>query len=209
MDADLRPEGGTGPLVRTLDSYRAYYEKWGEAWEFQALLEGARLRRVTRSSATKFLSMVEEFVWPPSISSESIRLLRQLKTRSEEGADPDDIKRAPGGIRDVEFSVQLLQLVHGRADPELRLPGTLPAISALTAGGYVRQDDAEALADSYSFLRNVEHRLQMWQMAQTHRLPADREQLAYAMGYRSTDRPAVDQFNADLEPAPASGEEPS
>lgn len=197
VDADLRPEGGTGPLVRTLDSYRAYYEKWGEAWEFQALLK-ARFAAGDRQLGERFLSMVGGFVWPSSISSDAIRLLRQLKTRSEEGADPDDIKRAPGGIRDVEFSVQLLQLVHGRADSELRPPGTLPAISALTAGGYVRQEDAEALADSYRFLRNVEHRLQLWQMAQTHRLPADREQLALAMGYRSSDRSAVEQLNADL-----------
>ena len=197
VDADRRPEGGTGPLVRTLDSYRTYYEKWGEAWEFQALLK-ARFAAGDKELGNRFLSMVGEFVWPASISSDAIRLLRQLKTRSEEGADPDDIKRAPGGIRDVEFSVQLLQLVHGRADPELRAPGTLPAISALTAGGYVRQDDAEALGDSYSFLRNVEHRLQIWQMAQTHRLPTDRAQLSFAMGYRSSDRSAVDQFNADL-----------
>ena len=197
VDADLRPEGGTGPLVRTVDSYRTYYEKWGEAWEFQALLK-ARFAAGDRELGDEFLSTVGEFVWPASISSDSIRLLRQLKTRSEEGADPDDIKRAPGGIRDVEFSVQLLQLVHGRADPELRSPGTLPGISALAAGGYVRQDDADALADSYSFLRNVEHRLQMWQMAQTHRLPSDREQLAFAMGYRSSERSAVDQFNTDL-----------
>ncbi|HKY47356.1 MAG TPA: bifunctional [glutamine synthetase] adenylyltransferase/[glutamine synthetase]-adenylyl-L-tyrosine phosphorylase [Acidimicrobiia bacterium] len=197
VDADLRPEGGTGPLVRTLDSYRTYYEKWGEAWEFQALLK-ARFAAGDRELGERFLSMVGEFVWPASISSDSIRLLRQLKKRSEEGADPDDIKRAPGGIRDVEFSVQLLQLVHGRADPQLRSPGTLPAIAALAAGGYVRQDDADSLADSYSFLRNVEHRLQVWQMAQTHRLPPDREQLAFAMGYRSSERSAVSQFNSDL-----------
>lgn len=197
VDTDLRPEGGTGPLVRTLDSYRTYYEKWGEAWEFQALLK-ARFAAGDRELGESFLSTVEEFVWPASISSDSIRLLRELKKRSEEGADPDDIKRAPGGIRDVEFSVQLLQLVHGRADPQLRSPGTLPAIAALTAGGYVRQDDADSLADSYSFLRNVEHRLQVWQMAQTHRLPPDREQLAFAMGYRSSERSAVSQFNGDL-----------
>ena len=197
VDADLRPEGGTGPLVRTLDSYKAYYEKWGEAWEFQALLK-ARFAAGDRDLGDRFLAMVGEFVWPASISSDAIRLLRQLKTRSEEAADPDDIKRAPGGIRDVEFSVQLLQLVHGRADPELRSPGTFSAISALTAGGYVRQDDADALADSYRFLRTVEHRLQMWQMAQTHRLPNDREQLAFSMGYRSSDRSAVDQLSADL-----------
>ncbi len=197
VDADLRPEGGTGPLVRTLDSYRGYYEKWGEAWEFQALLK-ARFAAGDRNLGDNFLSMVQEFVWPPTISPEAIRLLRQLKARSEESADPDDVKRAPGGIRDVEFSVQLLQLVHGRADLELRSAGTLPAISALTAGGYVRHDDADALADSYRFLRNVEHRLQMWQMAQTHRLPSDRAQLAFAMGYRSSDRSAVDQLNSDI-----------
>ena len=144
-----------------------------------------------------------------SISSEAIRLLRQLKTRSEESADPDDIKRAPGGIRDVEFSVQLLQLVHGRADPELRSTGTLPAISALTAGGYVRQDDADALADSYRFLRNVEHRLQIWQMAQTHRLPADREQLAFAMGYRSSRSPGGRAVECRPQPAPAPGQDAS
>lgn len=197
VDADLRPEGGTGPLVRTLDSYRVYYEKWGEAWEFQALLK-ARFAAGDPELGERFLSMVGEFVWPASISSDAIRLIRQLKTRSEEGADPDDIKRAPGGIRDVEFSIQLLQLVHGRADPDLRSPGTFPTISALTAGGYVRQDDADALADSYRFLRNIEHRLQLWQMAQTHRLPTDREQLAFAMGYRSSDRSAVEQLNGDL-----------
>ena len=197
VDADLRPEGGTGPLVRTIDSYRAYYEKWGEAWEYQALLK-ARPAAGDRQLGQQFLAMVGDFVWPASISSDAIRLLRQLKTRSEEGADPEDIKRAPGGIRDIEFSVQLLQLVHGRADPELRAPGTLPAIAALTAGGYVRPDDADALADSYRFLRTVEHRLQMWQMAQTHRIPTDREQLAFGMGYRSSGRNAVEQFNADL-----------
>ncbi len=197
VDTDLRPEGGTGPLVRTIDSYRAYYEKWGEAWEYQALLK-ARPAAGDRQLGERFLAMVGDFVWPASISSDAIRLLRQLKTRSEESADPEDIKRAPGGIRDIEFSVQLLQLVHGRADPELRAPGTLPALSALTAGGYVRPDDADALADSYRFFRNVEHRLQMWQMTQTHRLPTDREQLAYGMGYRSSGRGAVEQFNSDL-----------
>ncbi|MGH8928375.1 MAG: DUF294 nucleotidyltransferase-like domain-containing protein, partial [Acidimicrobiia bacterium] len=97
VDADLRPEGTTGPLVRTLDSYRAYYERWGEAWEFQALLK-ARVVAGDRDLGQRFLEMVSEFVWPAALSPDSIRLLRQLKTRAEESADPDDVKRAPGGI---------------------------------------------------------------------------------------------------------------
>lgn len=197
VDADLRPEGTTGPVVRTLESYRSYYARWGEAWEFQALVK-ARPAAGDVNVGKKFMDMATEFVWPDSLSPESIRLLRQLKTRAEETADHDDIKRAPGGIRDVEFSVQLLQLIHGRMDTELRSPGTLEALAALAAGDYVRTDDAEALSDSYRFLRTVEHRLQMWQMTQTHRLPPDRENLALAMGYRSGERRAIDLFNADL-----------
>ncbi|MGH8928461.1 MAG: bifunctional [glutamine synthetase] adenylyltransferase/[glutamine synthetase]-adenylyl-L-tyrosine phosphorylase, partial [Acidimicrobiia bacterium] len=97
-----------------------------------------------------------------------------------------------------EFSVQLLQLVHGRADTDLRTPGALPALAALTAGGYVRREDAEALADSYRFLRQLEHRLQLWQMSQTHLLPPDREQIALAMGHRPDSKSATEQLNADL-----------
>jgi glutamate-ammonia-ligase adenylyltransferase len=197
VDADLRPEGSTGPLIRTLDSYRGYYEKWGEAWEFQALLK-ARPAAGDDTIGLNFMEMVSRLVWPASLHPDSVRVLRQLKAKAEEAADPDDIKRSPGGIRDVEFSVQLLQLVHGRFDAELRSPGTLEALDALVAGDYVRTDDAQALAESYRFLRTVEHRLQMWQMSQTHRLPPDREHLALAMGYRSGERTAADLFNADL-----------
>jgi glutamate-ammonia-ligase adenylyltransferase len=197
VDADLRPEGGTGPLVRTLDSYRAYYERWGEPWEFQALLK-ARPAGGDPGLGARFISMTENFVWPPSISPENIRLLRQLKARAEEAADPDDIKRAPGGIRDIEFSIQLLQLIHGRADPELRAPGTQAALAALTAGDYVRAEDADALLDSYRFLRKLEHRLQLWQLTQTHRVPSDRQQVARAMGYRDGEESATAHFETDL-----------
>ena len=197
VDTDLRPEGSTGPLIRTIDSYRAYYERWGESWEFQALLK-ARPAGGSPDLGARFVAMTEDYVWPASISPDSIRALRQLKARAEDAADPDDIKRAPGGIRDIEFSVQLLQLIHGRADPELRAPGTLPALAALTAGDYVKADDAQALAESYRFLRKLEHRLQLWQLAQTHRVPSDRQQVARAMGYRDGDQMAAAQFDADL-----------
>ena len=197
VDAGLRPEGSTGPLVRTLEGYRSYYEKWGEAWESQALLK-ARAAAGDRQLGESFITTVSGFVWPEELAPDAVRELRQLKQRAEEEANPDDIKRAPGGIRDVEFTVQLLQLIHGRADHSLRVPGTLEALTALSAGDYVRSDDAESLADSYRFLRTVEHRLQLWQMSQTHRIPIDREPLSLSLGYRPTGRTAVEQFNDDL-----------
>src|SRR5690606_39479513 len=117
-------------------------------------------------------------------------------------ADPSDLKRAEGGIRDIEFSVQMLQLVHGRFDPDLRRTGTLELIGALSEGRYVSPDDAERLADSYRWLRNAEHRIQLWDLNPTHLVPADpsgRERLARAMGYRDTsESTALDAFEADL-----------
>ncbi len=197
VDAGLRPGGSTGPLVRTLEGYRAYYEKWGEAWESQALLK-ARPAAGDRPLGDHFMTAVAPFVWPEALAPDAVRELRQLKQRAEEEANPDDIKRAPGGIRDVEFTVQLLQLIHGRGDRSLRVPGTLPALAALAAGDYVRAEDANDLAESYRFLRTVEHRLQLWQMNQTHQIPESREPLALSLGYRSAEHSAVDQFSDDL-----------
>ncbi|MGQ0847617.1 MAG: bifunctional [glutamine synthetase] adenylyltransferase/[glutamine synthetase]-adenylyl-L-tyrosine phosphorylase, partial [Actinomycetota bacterium] len=197
VDADLRPEGSTGPLVRTLESYRNYYQRWGESWEYQALLK-ARHAAGDDELGRRFEAMAAHLIWPNELSPDMVRQLRQLKTRAEEEADPDDLKRAPGGIRDVEFSVQLLQIIHGRADQTLRKAGTLQALAALAAGGYVKSTDAEALADSYRFLRTVEHRIQLWQMAQTHRIPDDRERLALVMNYRSGEVSATEQFTTDL-----------
>ena len=197
VDADLRPEGSTGPLVRTVSSYRAYYENWGEPWEFQALLK-ARAASGDLELAAEFVDLMAPLVWPDSLSSDHVRALRELKARAEDNAEPTDLKRAPGGIRDVEFSVQLLQLIHGRADPTLRVTGTLPALEALTGGGYVRPADAADLAKSYRWLRTVEHRLQLWQLAQTHRLPDDRENLALAMGLPTGQARAAIGFEAEL-----------
>jgi glutamate-ammonia-ligase adenylyltransferase len=197
VDVGLRPGGSTGPLVRTLEGYRTYYEKWGEAWEAQALLK-ARPAAGDRDLGERFLATVDRFVWPEALAPDAVRDLRQLKLRAEENADPDDIKRAPGGIRDVEFTVQLLQLIHGRGDHSLRVPGTLEALSALTTGDYVRAEDALALAESYRFLRTVEHRLQLWQMSQTHLIPDSREPLALSLGYRPAERTVVEQFGNDL-----------
>ncbi|HKX75407.1 MAG TPA: bifunctional [glutamine synthetase] adenylyltransferase/[glutamine synthetase]-adenylyl-L-tyrosine phosphorylase [Acidimicrobiia bacterium] len=197
VDADLRPEGSTGPLARTVESYRAYYERWGDAWEFQALLK-ARPAAGDLELGGELIDALTPLVWPEVLPPEHVRSLRHLKTRAEEQAHPADLKRAPGGIRDVEFSIQLLQLIHGRADPQLRVPGSVPALSALVAGGYVNSDDAASLADSYRWLRTVEHRLQLWQLSQTHQLPDDRRHLALVLGYRTGEIDAVAALEADL-----------
>ena len=200
-DADLRPEGSRGPLARSLTAYRAHYERWAEPWEFQALL---KVRHAAGDSgvARQFLELVAEVLWPETIDSDSIRSLRALKGRVEASADPADLKRAPGGIRDIEFAVQLLQLVHGRFDPELRHTSTLVLLDALAAGGYVADGEAERLARAYRWLRAVEHRVQLWDLRQTHLLPrddGDRTRLARAMGYRDTAAAtARGQFETDV-----------
>ncbi len=205
VDADLRPEGKNGPLARSLDSYRAYYERWAETWEFQALLK-ARPVAGDRELGERFLALVEPFVYPDTLDSEAVRTVRHTKSRLENrAARPGaamDVKRGSGGIRDVEFPVQLLQLVHGRFDTGLRTPNTLELLAALDEFGYVRSEDAAALADSYRWLRDLEHRIQLFDLRQTHELPADRrarERIAKAMGYRDdAEATALDRFEEDL-----------
>ena len=200
-DADLRPEGSRGPLARSLTAYRSYYERWAEPWEFQALLK-VRPAAGAGEVADRFMEIVSEVLWPETIDSDSIRSLRSLKARVESEADPADLKRAPGGIRDIEFAVQLLQLVHGRFDPDLRHTGTLVLLEALAEGGYVAEEDAIRLATAYRWLRDAEHRIQLWDLHQTHLVPsddADRTRLARAMGYRDrADDTARGQFEKAL-----------
>jgi glutamate-ammonia-ligase adenylyltransferase len=206
VDLDLRPEGRAGPLVRSLGSYEAYWDRWAETWEFQALLK-ARAVAGDPALGTAFEHQAAERVWGRPFGAEELRQVRRLKARAEQqlvrrGLQERELKRGKGGIRDIEFAVQLLQLVHGRADPELRSPATLPALRALAGGGYVGPNDATALADAYVFLRTVEHRLQLHEDQQVHTVPAGRpgrERLARVLGYR--DKPAetgLAQFEADL-----------
>src|SRR5690606_23234240 len=147
-------------LTRSVESYRSYWERWAQPWEFQALLKAVPVAgdpavgRAWAEAATATL-------WGRRLTADDLRSLRALKARAEQealrqrGADRE-IKRAPGGIRDIEFAVQVLQLVHGPADPELRSPTTLVALREMDEGGYVAHDDAEGLAGAYRFLRRVE-----------------------------------------------------
>ena len=206
VDTDLRPEGPQGALVRTMISYEQYWDQWAEPWEFQALLKH-RAVAGTEALGDHFSSEVAERIWTREWSADDLRQLRHLKTRTEEevarkGLADREVKRGPGGIRDVEFSVQLLQLVHGRHDPTLRIPNTLLALAELRSGGYVDVRDAAQLEDSYRFLRRVEHRLQLVDERQTHTLPKDesaRRRLALVMGFRDAPREsATEAFDAEL-----------
>jgi [glutamine synthetase] adenylyltransferase / [glutamine synthetase]-adenylyl-L-tyrosine phosphorylase len=194
VDPNLRPEGRAGPLSRSIDSMLEYYERYAATWERQALLK-ARPVAGDDALGRRFVEGVAPFVFPAVLPATAIEDVRASKARIEEhvrarGKERSELKRGRGGIRDVEFAVQLLQLVHGRRERSLREPNTLLALSALAEEGFVAPDDAEALARSYRFLRRLEHRLQMVRDTQTHELPSDLAALgplARSMGFASAD----------------------
>ena len=201
VDASLRPEGKDGPLARSLAAFRAYYERWAKPWEFQALIK-ARPVAGDQSLGDEFVELTRPFVYPDRLSPEAIREIRSLKARAEKviasrGVAGREVKRGPGGIRDIEFAVQLLQLVHARRDTSLRSANTLEGLSTLARGAYVGDEDAADLAGAYRFLRQIEHRLQLAQERQTHTVPGDearRRTLARSMGFR--DSPAQTALEA-------------
>ncbi len=203
-DATLRPEGRAGALSRTLDAYAAYWERWARTWELQALIKARPVAGDT-ALGDAFIALAEPFVWPEVLEPDAVREVRAMKARTEEmlrqkGLAEREVKRGYGGIRDIEFAVQLLQLVHGRADRSLRSRNTLHALEQLVRGGYVTTRDAALLEDAYVWLRTVEHRLQLVEEQQTHTLPADdaaRTHLARVLGFRDTrERSALEAFDA-------------
>jgi glutamate-ammonia-ligase adenylyltransferase len=177
VDATLRPEGRAGPLSRSLDSMIEYYGRHAATWERQALLK-ARPVAGDGALGEEFVRAAASFVFGTVLPAAGIEDVRASKARIEElvrarGKEDQELKVGRGGIRDVEFAVQLLQLVHGRRYESIRDPNTLAALSALAEEGFVTRPDAESLADSYRFLRRLEHRLQMVRDLQTHQLPDD------------------------------------
>jgi glutamate-ammonia-ligase adenylyltransferase len=176
VDPNLRPEGRDGPLVRTLASHRAYYERWAKTWEFQALLK-ARPVAGDAELGRAYLAELTPMVWASAQREHFVADVQAMRRRVVSSLPADragrEIKLGPGGLRDIEFAVQLLQLVHGRTDETLRAAATLDALAALARGGYVGRQDATSLADAYRFLRSVEHLLQLRQLRRTHTLPED------------------------------------
>ncbi|WP_425864335.1 bifunctional [glutamine synthetase] adenylyltransferase/[glutamine synthetase]-adenylyl-L-tyrosine phosphorylase [Arthrobacter sp. TWP1-1] len=204
VDANLRPEGKDGQLVRTLDSYLAYYHRWAQSWEFQALLK-ARTIAGDAALGASFEQAVAPLIWTSSERDgfvESVQAMRRRVKANIRGGDADrQIKLGKGGLRDVEFTVQLLQLVHGKNDPSLRIRATTGAIDALTKAGYIGRTDAALLRNHYTYLRVLEHRIQLVQMRRTHIMPTAPEQLrALArslQGPLSLKRPSADSLLSD------------
>ncbi|MGL4256555.1 MAG: bifunctional [glutamine synthetase] adenylyltransferase/[glutamine synthetase]-adenylyl-L-tyrosine phosphorylase, partial [Microbacterium sp.] len=180
VDANLRPEGKQGALVRTLDSHLAYYDRWAKSWEFQALLK-ARPIAGDVALGEAYVAAVQPKVWTSAAREnfvDSVQRMRERVTEHIPAADvPFQIKLGPGGIRDIEFTVQLLQLVHGLSDDRIRQRGTLEALDALVAEGYIGRSEASAFSRDYRVLRLLEHRVQLRHLRRTHLMPSRPEDL--------------------------------
>ncbi|MFF1557038.1 bifunctional [glutamine synthetase] adenylyltransferase/[glutamine synthetase]-adenylyl-L-tyrosine phosphorylase [Streptomyces sp. NPDC058279] len=191
VDANLRPEGRNGPLVRTLASHLAYYQRWAKTWEFQALLK-ARAVAGDPELGAQYIEAITPLVWQAAERENFVADVQKMRRRVIDNipaAQVDrELKLGPGGLRDVEFAVQLLQLVHGRSDATLHSGTTLDALHALAAGGYVGRADAAQLHDAYRFLRVMEHRIQLYRLRRTHLVPEDENdlrRLGRSMGLRT------------------------
>ncbi|MEY2673328.1 MAG: hypothetical protein RLZZ508_1205 [Actinomycetota bacterium] len=180
VDPNLRPEGKAGALVRSLEGHIAYYERWAETWEFQALLK-ARAMAGNIELGNAYVDSMLPFVWQaaarPNFVSDVQAMRRRVIENIPAREQDRELKLGVGGLRDVEFAVQLLQLVHGRSDVMLRSSNTLQALEALATWGYVGREDASTLAAAYKFERVLEHRIQMYQMRRTHLVPEEESEL--------------------------------
>ncbi|MCD6052181.1 MAG: putative Glutamate-ammonia-ligase adenylyltransferase, partial [Verrucomicrobia bacterium] len=190
VDLRLRPEGDSGPLVRSLQSYENYYAQWGQAWERMMLIKA---RPIAGSSAfgAEFAEMVQSFRYPRSLNKRILDEIAGIKDRIEAevvrtGELERNVKLGRGGIREVEFIVQTSQVMHAGKNPFLQGHQTLPVLQNLKRYKLFSRDDAQDLTEAYCFLRDIEHRLQMENNLQTHTIPTDRksrERLAALMGF--------------------------
>ena len=203
VDLRLRPEGVNGPIVNGLNDALIYYEAYGQTWERSALIQ-ARPIAGELDLGERFLREVRPFIYRRYLDYTTIADMKDMKARVEsqmgEKVGRGNVKLGRGGIREIEFLVQVLQLVHGGRDERVRGRGSLPTLGKLTQAGYLPADEGEALMQAYRFLRNVEHKIQIVHQRQTHTVPADgreHETLARRLGYRGDDVAA--QLWADLD----------
>ncbi|RME90469.1 MAG: bifunctional [glutamate--ammonia ligase]-adenylyl-L-tyrosine phosphorylase/[glutamate--ammonia-ligase] adenylyltransferase [Verrucomicrobia bacterium] len=194
VDLRLRPEGDAGPLARSLDSCETYYAQQAQVWE-RLMLMRARGVAGDTNLAGEFLELIQPFRYPRHVNPACLQDISRMKLRLEteivrSEALHRNIKLGRGGIREVEFVVQSLQLLHAGRTPFIAEPRILPALDRLTRYGLLSQPEARALAEAYTFYRNLEHRLQMAEEKQTHTLPEDENavrRLARLMGFADED----------------------
>lgn len=192
VDIRLRPEGESGPLVRSLDSYENYYAQWGQSWERMMLIK-ARCVAGSQELASEFLETIQPFRYPRSLSERILRETAEMKRRIEievvkSGELDRNVKLGRGGIREIEFIVQTLQLLNGGRQPFLQTAQTLVALTKLVQYRLLEEEEAETLSRAYCFFRNVEHRIQMDQNLQSHSLPtrkSELERIARLMNHKS------------------------
>jgi glutamate-ammonia-ligase adenylyltransferase len=194
VDLRLRPEGSAGPLARSLESMENYYAGFGETWERLALIK-ARGIGGSRELAYEFLRQHQPFIYPKSPTPDLLDEIANIKQRIERDmVGPDklerDVKLGVGGIREAEFVVQALQLIHGAHHPFLQEPSMLKALRGLRQLDLLPRDDVLTLDKTYRFLRRVEHRLQIESEQQIHTVPREREalqRLAWSLRFSSAE----------------------
>jgi len=181
VDVRLRPEGDTGPLARSLEAYEHYYAQWGQSWERQALIK-ARVVGGDEKLGKEFLERISPFIYRKYMDYQAIEDMKNIKARIDDevrnrGEENTDVKLGPGGIREIEFGVQIIQLLFGGKNESLRTGNSLAAISKLTEAGLMEEKTAIELKKAYLFLRKTENLLQVENERQTHVLPSEAKQL--------------------------------
>ncbi|MBI2204614.1 MAG: hypothetical protein HYU41_12260 [Candidatus Rokubacteria bacterium] len=201
VDLRLRPEGRMGPVILSLDGYRTYYAERAELWERQALLK-ARISAGDERVGARFMALAREVVWRPGIDERIVGAIRGMKREIDRQVagkrdTRENVKLGRGGIREIEFLVQAMQLLFGGDDAWLRERTTLKAIFRLTERGYLAPDLGRTLSHAYVHLRTVEHRLQIVHEFQTHSLPTDTTEvgrLARRLGVAGSPAQAARRF---------------
>jgi glutamate-ammonia-ligase adenylyltransferase len=191
IDARLRPEGNQGPLARSIGGFRQYYAQWGLTWERQALTK-ARFVAGDAELGARFADLATEFTYAHPMTDDDVREIRRMKARIERerippGEDPQfHLKLGRGSLSDVEFTVQLLQLVNGGEHPDVRVPGTIAALERLRAHGLLDADDTDVLEEAYRFCERARNAHYLQTAQPSDALPTDRaelERLALLLGY--------------------------
>lgn len=206
VDLDLRPEGPSGALANSLPAMEYYYENFGAFWEKQAMIK-ASMSAGSPELFKKFHQMIHPFVYPKTSDFSLLKKVQEMKGKvlvslqksSEQGYH---VKLGPGGIREIEFFVQSLQILYGGQIPQLETPNSLAAMHQLKKAGILGSAVEQTLREAYVFLRTLENRLQQVEEQQTHRIPESEEerlQTVRRMGYRQNDpQAAMENFEKDL-----------